>query len=136
MIDNVLNSIVLIDDSESENAYNKRVIERAYTSCDVFTFTKAQEALQWLATADESGKFPAPDIILLDASMPEMDGWEFLAAYNELEGAQESETQIVLLTNYLKPIEWQRAKREKNVSGIHIKPLTAELLGEMLFKQS
>jgi len=75
-------NILLVDDSESTNFFNKIIIERNIFA-QVATATSGLKALNYIKSLLKN-KSKVPEFILLDINMPEMDGWEFLKAYTSL----------------------------------------------------
>jgi CheY-like chemotaxis protein len=65
--------VLIVDDDNDILEVLEAVVRRA--GFEVATAHNGQEALQFLEGCTEP-----PRVILLDMSMPEMDGWEFLAA--------------------------------------------------------
>lgn len=75
-------SILLVDDSESTNFFNKIVIERnVFTK--ITTAVNGLKAINHIKSLLENNS-EVPQFIFLDINMPEMDGWEFLKAYTLL----------------------------------------------------
>jgi CheY-like chemotaxis protein len=68
--------ILLIDDDLIANFYNQKVILKIQPTAKVISFEGAKMALDYLNKLNDGddGKYPSPDIILLDINMPEMDG--------------------------------------------------------------
>ncbi len=64
--------------------------------------------------------------------MPRMDGWDFLEAYRELSEEQKSDTIVIMLTTSLNPEDEKKAEQFAEVVGFKIKPLTVEMLTEIL----
>lgn len=79
----VLHRVLLIDDDETTNLINKRNILNANLSTHVDAVTSGQEALGYFHRIDNI-TLPL-DLILLDIQMPEMDGYEFLEIYKNLD---------------------------------------------------
>ena len=72
-----------------------------------------------------------PELLLLDFSMPEMDGFEFLEAYEELEFEQKKSLEIVVLTTSMNPEDFERI-RIAPIKGIINKPLTKEKVQDIV----
>jgi CheY-like chemotaxis protein len=128
-----LNCVILIDDDEPTNFLHRRVIERYGCAERIEVFQEAQLALDFLHTT-ENGVFVRPELIFLDINMPGMNGWEFLMAYEELSEEQRADIVVLMLTTSLNPDDKAQAESFEEVCGFLSKPLTKELLKEILEK--
>ena len=126
-----LNCVILIDDDEPTNFLHRRVIERYGCAERIEVFQEAQRALDFLSTT-ENGSYVKPELIFLDINMPGMNGWEFLQAYERLSEEQRAEIVVLMLTTSLNPDDKAQAESFDEVSGFLSKPLTKELLKEIL----
>lgn len=126
-----LKCVVLIDDDEPTNFLHRRVIERYGCAERIEVFQEAQRALDFLGTT-ENGAYVKPELIFLDINMPGMNGWEFLRAYEKLSDEQRAEIVVLMLTTSLNPDDKAQAESFDEVSGFLSKPLTKELLKEIL----
>ena len=132
MLDVKVNSIVLIDDSHTDNLLNEQVIYKANLAHEVIVFDNAEESIDWLQTSDDFGGYPQPALILLDINMPWMNGWDFLDAFEDLPAYQKQNIVIVMLTNSLNQTDWERAQASGLVTGFMTKPLTIEALHKVI----
>jgi CheY-like chemotaxis protein len=64
--------------------------------------------------------------------MPAMNGWEFLAKYDELDPSHKGNVITVMLTTSLNPDDRLRAIENPDISKFETKPLTAEKLERIL----
>lgn len=128
-----LKTILLVDDDEATNYIHKMVIKQMNCVENIVVRENGIEALEYL-TSTIDGKYPQPDLIFLDINMPAMDGWEFLEEYKNLEDDQLAKTVIVMLTTSLNPDDRDKAGVIPVISGFMSKPLTTELLEEVLEK--
>ena len=130
--------ILLIDDDEPTNYFNKMIIEEVDCAEHVEVVVSGKAALNYLtnsgAWAGDKTKFPQPDIIFLDINMPAMNGWEFLTKYSVLEKHHKGEIVMVMLTTSLNPDDVTRANAIPDVTGFETKPLTSEKLDLILKK--
>lgn len=126
-----LNCILLIDDDEATNVFHRLVIEEADCAEQVIAVQSGKAALEYLIS-EENGKHPQPDLIFLDINMPGMNGWEFLEAYEQLDATQKGKIMIVMLTTSLNPDDEQRARGYQTITDFKSKPLTVEMLHELI----
>ena len=125
-----LNSILLVDDDEDDNYYHKIIINKMEM---VNKIAVAENGIEAIAYLKDEANVP-PNIIFLDLNMPKMNGWEFLEQYQYLTLAQKAKVLIVILTTSLNPDDKKRAEEIKDVTGFETKPLSKEILSELLDK--
>jgi CheY-like chemotaxis protein len=127
-----LNCILLIDDDEPTNFLNRLVIEEVDCTERIEIAQSGKEALEYLSLIDGDGNYPRPDLVFLDINMPAMDGWEFLAKYNQLPETQKAKIIVVMLTTSFNPEDEIKARNMEGVSGFCNKPLTPGMLRQIL----
>ncbi|MBA4058178.1 MAG: hypothetical protein C0490_25910 [Marivirga sp.] len=126
-----LSCILLIDDNHDDNFFHDRVIRKSKLCDKVVARTSAQEALDYLASTEECIH---PDIIFLDINMPRMNGWEFLEEYAKMDKMVHSRVIIVMLTTSENPDDKIKANDSSVIAEFRTKPLTKEMLEEMINK--
>jgi CheY-like chemotaxis protein len=131
-----LHSILLIDDDEPTNFLNKRMLENMHCAEKVQVIQKAPEALEHLKklAAQDTEPSSLPDIIFLDINMPAMDGWEFLEAFRAVVNKKQKNILLVMLTTSLNPDDEQKAKETKQVTAFKHKPLSQEIVKDILMR--
>lgn len=124
---------MLIDDNPDDNFFHERVIRRNnFTDC-VIKKESAVDALKYLK--DRSNRVENHiDIIFLDINMPAMNGWEFLEEYNRLEKDLQQGIVIVMLTTSESEEDRKRAMKWGFASDFRTKPLTKEMLHDIIEK--
>lgn len=128
-----LDCFLLIDDNEADNVYHEIVIEEANCVEKVISVQSAKDGLE-LLKGNEEKKPPTPNIIFLDINMPGMNGWEFLDEYQKLNSEQQADMIVVMLTTSLNPDDRKRAEKIKAIKDFKTKPLTTDMLQEILEK--
>ena len=123
--------VLLVDDDYVTNFLNAKVIEHAKIAEHVEVKLNGQEALDFL-TKEKITDTASPCLILLDINMPIMDGWEFLQAYQQGALDQKNKANIVMLTTSSNPDDIKRAQNIPFVSGFKSKPLTTEILEDII----
>jgi CheY-like chemotaxis protein len=131
-----LDCILLVDDDEPTNFLNYHILEETGCTEHIEVAQGVQEALDYLTCSGKfkqaDSKYPAPDLIFLDINMPAMDGWEFLEKYKNLKDGQKGKVIVVMLTTSCNPDDEWRAKDSPYVSGFANKPLTQEMVDNIL----
>ncbi|HSZ72257.1 MAG TPA: response regulator [Cytophagaceae bacterium] len=127
-----LNCVLLVDDDNVTNFLHSKVIEKAGVADRIEVKLNGQEAIDFLTHQNNTHEAIIPSLILLDINMPIMDGWEFLEAYRDQKMLANSKTNIVMLTTSSNPDDKQRAENIPFISAFKNKPLTLEMLDEIL----
>ena len=130
---NKLKSILLIDDDYATNFLHKLIIRDAACAEHVEVAVNAEKALAFLQSNVENKLIP--DIIFVDVNMPGMSGWQFLQEYEKLDPSLKSKVVIIMPSASMHPEEdVQRAAQYKDLTGCRSKPLTDEMLQEIVME--
>ena len=122
---------MLIDDNPDDNFFHERVIRKANAAEHIVTYRDAQDALEHLKAKESNGD-KHPELIFLDINMPGMNGWEFLTEYRMLDQKFHSKAIVVMLTTSDSPEDKQKAKEFKVSLDFKTKPLTKEMLEDII----
>jgi CheY-like chemotaxis protein len=115
----MLRQALIVDDSDPDLLYAQIVLESAHLAEEVLPFGGGAEALAFLRRPEGH----RVDVILLDVNMPEMSGFEFLDAYEQLHRSQRARAVVVMLTSSSDPADRNRAAGYGCVRGYLVKPL-------------
>lgn len=126
-----LNTILLVDDSESVNFIHSRIIKKAKCAQNCVAVTDGQKALDFLQSK-ENEQHPKPNLILLDINMPGMDGWEFAERHNKLPSNQQADIVVLMLTASLNRDDELKVEQLNYIDGVCVKPLTIEIMTELV----
>jgi CheY-like chemotaxis protein len=130
-----INCIMLVDDNPDDNFFHERVIRKHDFSEHVIVKQTGKEALEYLKAKDQN-KGCHPDLIFLDINMPGMNGWEFLNEYKKLDLYFQGKIIVVMLTSSDNPEDIIKAKEHGVAFEFKTKPLTKEMLDEIMEKYS
>jgi CheY-like chemotaxis protein len=128
-----LDCILLIDDNESDNFYNKIIIEDSGITNNVISVESGIEGLEYLCSNTENDEYIRPNLIFLDINMPKMNGFEFLKEYEKIEDKYKSDAVVMMLTTSSNPEDIKRAK-SLGITEFYTKVLTDKVLGEVMAK--
>lgn len=124
---------MLVDDNSADNYYHERVIIKNDAADHVVIKESGLDALEYLeSTIDPEN--PLPDLIFLDINMPGMNGWEFLEEFKKLDKALQSKLIVIMLTTSVNPEDEALAKTYDLLAEFKTKPLTKEMLEDILIK--
>jgi CheY-like chemotaxis protein len=122
--------ICLIDDDPLNTFAIERLIKKLLVGSIVNVFHEAKNALASLETTAED---EFPHIILLDLYMPEIDGWQFLEQYQQLNLDKYFST-IYILSSSVDERDIAFAESHGLVQAFLRKPLEKSSLLELLEK--
>jgi CheY-like chemotaxis protein len=125
-----LNCILLVDDDPDDNMYHHIILDEMNIAHRIDVALNGLDALAYL----KNNKLEAPEIIFLDLNMPKMNGWEFLEHYKHLNKEQKARVVLVILTTSANPDHIKKAKEIEEVTGFETKPLTKQMLHNLLNK--
>ena len=123
-----VNEILLIDDNYIDNFINKKILTREKIAETITVKLSPLEALEYLAS--KTDKFP--ELIFLDIKMPQMDGFEFLDAFEKLSEVQKEKCRIIMLSSSHNMEDIETAKKNPYVLEYLIKPLDSSKLNTLL----
>lgn len=76
-----MHTVLIIDDNDINLTLAKALVQRL-GDCQPLTFERPREALDWC-------RANAPDLVVVDYMMPDMDGLQFIAAFRALPGRED-----------------------------------------------
>lgn len=128
-----VNTILLIDDDETTNYLNHRLLSRMEAAPDIRVVTNGDEALDYLnkSFSGEEG-YPRPDLIFVDIKMSGMDGFEFLEEYQKVPAEQKAGIVMLMLTSSASFYDLEKLKQFPDVRKHYSKPLAEADVREIM----
>ena len=127
---NVLDLAIIVDDTPVDRYTASYVIKKHGFAREVLEFDMATKAIAYLEENKDNLKM-LPQVILLDISMPEMDGFQFLDRLAMLPQCVKQSCCIVMLSSSLNPSDHERAENNPVVKKFINKPLSKGYLEEI-----
>ncbi len=124
-------SVFLVDDDKLFVFLTKKTINATKLVSDIKEFGDGEQAIEYLKEIAGNQDL-LPDIILLDLSMPIMDGWAFLKEYVLLEPVIGKKIRVYIFTSSISPHDLERAKGIDVVTDFIVKPLEKEKFIDLL----
>ncbi len=122
---------MLVDDDETTNYLNKRLLTRMNITDQIEVVTNGEEALRYLTNAIDNNQ-PLPDLMFLDIKMPVMDGFEFLDQYHQLPESAQKCIVVMMLTSSASFYDLEKLKKYNAVQQHISKPLEEAHVREIL----
>ena len=126
-----IKNMTLIDDDDIFVFLTKKAIESTSLVELIRVFGNGQDAINFLQENFEDVN-ALPEIILLDLSMPIMDGWQFLDQFTKLAPKIDKKITIYICSSSISPNDVELAKKNSLVTDYVIKPITKEKLIDLL----
>ncbi|HOZ96344.1 MAG TPA: response regulator [Niabella sp.] len=120
-------SIMLIDDNKVALLLCRKIIEKVNIFDEIISFQNPIYAIRHLQ-ALEANKDLLPDIILLDLQMPEMDGFEFLDHFKNIQKEYRQNSHILILTSSIDENDAEKIRKQKIVHKLLDKPLMLDTI--------
>jgi CheY-like chemotaxis protein len=130
---NKVKRLGIVDDDKIYTFLIKKTIEQTNLVEMIKIFDNGLDAIDFLKKNVDNHD-SLPEIILLDLSMPVMDGWEFLEEYILLSPKLGRKITIYIISSSISPYDIEKAKSISLVTDFLIKPVSKEKVTE-IFKQ-
>jgi two-component SAPR family response regulator len=128
-----LKSVCIIDDDKIYTYGVSKIIKNHLPDNEIMTFENGQKALEGIKQMQDDNE-ELPDLILLDIDMPEMNGWDFLKAFQSIRDKVNKEIQIFVISSQVdkRSEELFRVEWDEKVSDFIQKPVGVDSLKSLL----
>lgn len=122
--------VLVIDDNPIDLYIATKLLKNNHFAQEIQTYNAAGKALDYLKQhCAQPASFP--QVILVDIYMPEMSGFEFMEAYENLPDKLKQQCKVYIVSSSIDSKDIIRANEDKNVIAFREKPLTKEFLDEI-----
>jgi CheY-like chemotaxis protein len=119
----------IIDDDKMFTYILAKQVKGKDLFTDLLVFHNGQEALSFLTP---NAAFPEnlPDIILLDISMPVMDGWQFLDEFIKFKA--DKKITVYIVSSSVNINDQEKALSYGIVANFYVRPVSQDALSQIL----
>ena len=125
-------TLLVIEDARDQAILVGVAARRAHPGLEVHIAGDGREGIAYLAGSppfQDRGSHPVPDLIILDLSMPEVDGFDVLEWIREQRDPVQAP--VVVLTSSMNPDDEVRAL-DLGARAVHRKPTDLDVLGKIV----
>jgi len=126
--------VLLIDDSDIDNAVNKKLLKLARISADIEIYTSALESINKIRELGIT--WTSPRLILLDLSMPDLNGMQWLELFRELPEQVQNKCFVYVLSSSIDRKQLDQAENDSSVIALLEKPLDVYLLQQLIKQEA
>lgn len=126
--------VLLIDDSDIDNAVNKKLLKLARISDDIVIYTSARASINKIKELGIT--WTSPRLILLDLSMPDLNGMQWLELFRELPEQVQNKCFVYVLSASIDRKQLDQAENDSSVIALLEKPLDVYLLQQLIKQEA
>ena len=126
--------VLLIDDSDIDNAVNKKLLKLSRISDDIEIYTSARASINKIIELGIT--WTSPRLILLDLSMPDLNGMQWLELFRELPKQVQNKCFVYVLSASIDRKQLDQAENDSSVIALLEKPLDVYLLQQLIKQEA
>jgi two-component system chemotaxis response regulator CheY len=123
--------VAIIDDDKIFQLTAAKTIKSTALTDNILQFENGEVALEFIR---ENAHNPValPDFLFLDINMPFIDGWMFLEDFAQIKPNLSKAITIYMVSSSIDPRDIDRAKKNNDITGYVVKPVTREKFMELI----
>ncbi|MET3981418.1 YesN/AraC family two-component response regulator [Mucilaginibacter sp. UYP25] len=121
---NALQTVWIVDDDEIYKYGFRKFVAMKQLCGNVVDFNNGRDAVDFLA--DPRNNESLPDVIFLDIDMPQMNGWDFIKAFEYVKIHLSRKISIFMVTSSLSYKDIVRVKNHSDITEYIIKPVNSQ----------
>jgi CheY-like chemotaxis protein len=130
MSNKAVDLVMLVDDNDTDNFINKRIIELTHFASRIEIRNSGKTALEYLEE-NKNNDDKLPNLIFLDINMPIVDGFVFLYEFESFPQNIKDKCKIIILSSSDNKRDIDKIITNEYVIKFITKPLTEEALAEV-----
>ncbi len=128
--------ILIIDDDQFSVLLTELKLKQFTKGGNIVSLNSVKDAVDYLGEVLTKSPAMVPDLILLETSMNDNEGWGFITNFEEIKKSTEHPTKLVVLTSSQFFSDFRRSQSHPLVAGFLMKPLKVEMLSKLLNSSS
>lgn len=125
-------NVLLIDDGIIDNYIFETLLKQTGKEVTTTVCSNGKMAIEKLEEIKYKDKTVMPEYIIVDITMPTMDGWEFLNEYKRLDIDPALNSKVYILTSSIFKTDYNRSQGYPFISGFIVKPIDSQSLNKIL----
>ena len=125
-------NVLLIDDGVIDNYIFETLLKRTGKEISTTVCANGKIAIDKLEKIKKDDNAVLPEYIIVDITMPTMDGWEFLKEYKRLDIDPALNSKVYILTSSIFKTDYNRSQGYPFISGFIVKPIDSQGLNKIL----
>jgi len=125
-------NVLLIDDGVIDNYIFEILLKRSGKDVITTVCANGKIAIDILEELQLCDKADLPEYIIVDLTMPTMNGWEFLNEYQRLGIDPTLKSKVYIITSSLFQADYNRSQDYPFVTGFISKPINSKTLSRIL----
>ena len=124
--------VLIIDDDQFSVLLTELKLKQFTKGENINSVSSIKDAVDYLGEVLTKRPAMVPELILLETSMNDNDGWEFLSYFEEIKVSANHSMKLVILTSSQFFSDFRRSQSQPSVTGFLMKPLKIEMLSKIL----
>jgi two-component SAPR family response regulator len=124
--------VLIIDDDQFSVLLTELKLKQFTKGENINSVNSIKDAVDYLGEVLTKRPAVVPELILLETSMNDNDGWGFLSYFEEIKGSTNHSMNLVILTSSQFFSDFRRSQSQPSVTGFLMKPLKVEMLSKIL----
>jgi two-component SAPR family response regulator len=124
--------VLIIDDDQFSVLLTELKLKQFTKRENINSVSSIKDAVEYLGEVVKKRPAMVPELILLETSMNDNDGWGFISFFEDIKKSTDHPMQLVILTSSQFFSDFRRSQSHPSVAGFLMKPMKVEMLNKLL----